>query len=109
MEMLTIASVARDASVNVETIRFYQRKAKIASRFTLRRASNSRQRLAMEHHRNGELERPLHATRRQRVQHNQGVHVFGLAWGRVTSLEGYCERMGALGREEAGEALTNDC
>ena len=26
MEMLTIAGVARDASVNVETIRFYQRK-----------------------------------------------------------------------------------
>lgn len=41
---------------------------------------------------------------------NQGVHVFGLAWGRVTSLavhcdtakfEGYCRQMAETGREEA--------
>ena len=48
---------------------------------------------------------------------NQGVHVFGLAWGRVTSLavhcdtskfEGYCRRMAEMGREEAVAApITN--
>ncbi len=48
---------------------------------------------------------------------NQGVHVFGLAWGRVTSLavhcdtgkfEGYCQRMAETGREEAIAAPITD-
>ena len=48
---------------------------------------------------------------------NQGVHVFGLAWGRVTSLavhcdtakfEGYCRRMAETGREEAIAAPITD-
>jgi len=48
---------------------------------------------------------------------NQGVHAFGLAWGRVTSLavhcdtaklEGYCLRMAAMGREEAIAAPITD-
>ena len=48
---------------------------------------------------------------------NQGVHVFGLAWGRVTSLavhcdtakfEGYCRRMAETGRDEAMAAPIAD-
>jgi ketosteroid isomerase-like protein len=48
---------------------------------------------------------------------NQGVHVFGLAWGRVISLavhcdtakfEDYCQRMAAMGREEAIAAPITD-
>ncbi len=48
---------------------------------------------------------------------NQGVHVFCLAWGRVTSLavhcdtakfEGYCRRMAESGLEEASAAPIND-
>ena len=48
---------------------------------------------------------------------NQGVHVFTLAWGRVTSLAvhcdtaklaGYCARMVEQGRAEAGAVPIND-
>ena len=48
---------------------------------------------------------------------NQGVHVFTLAWGRVTSLAvhcdtaklaGYCVQMVAQGRAEAGAAPITD-
>jgi ketosteroid isomerase-like protein len=48
---------------------------------------------------------------------NQGVHELRLAWGKVVSLEvhcdtarleGYCERMQALGRAEAGAAPISD-
>ena len=49
--------------------------------------------------------------------HNQGVHELRLAWGKVVSLEvhcdtakleGYCERMQALGLAEAGAAPISD-
>ncbi len=51
------------------------------------------------------------------VASNQGVHVFGLAWGRVSSLvahcdtaklEAYCRRLAETGSEEAAAAPIAD-